>query len=131
MRVELFVLCDAATDYKGKLNVLGTFDAVWANKVPVVYHQCAVAMRLRFSKLEEGKHRIKINIIDEDGGKVIPPLEAYVNINLKNSPHSSIAANLILNIHGLKIQKYGEYAIDLIVDGNHEASLPLYVNQAA
>ena len=53
MNVELFVLCDAATDYQGKLNILGTFDAIRAKEMPVVYPLCTVALRMRFQKTEE------------------------------------------------------------------------------
>jgi len=59
MNIELFVLCDAATDQQGKLNILGAFDSLWAQKVPVSHPQCAVALRIRFSKIEEGEHNIK------------------------------------------------------------------------
>jgi hypothetical protein len=36
---------------------------------------------------------------------------------------------MIFNIQGLKISDYGEYSIDLAIDGRHEASLPLYINR--
>ncbi len=131
MKVELFVLCDAATEYQGKLNILGTFDSIWAKKIPAVHPHCAIAIRLRFSKIEEGEHKIKINIIDEDGTKVIPPLDAVVKVQFTRTPLASVSTNMILNIHGLKVQKFGEYAIDLFIDEKHEASLPLYVNQVS
>ncbi len=130
MNVELIVLCDAATEYQGKLNILGTFDAIWARSIPAVHPLCAVALRLRFSKIEEGAHAIKINIIDEDGKSVIKPLETNVNVQFQEAVLTSVAVNMILNIQGLKFPKYGVYSIDLAIDGRHEASLPLYVNQA-
>ncbi|MBI5055340.1 MAG: hypothetical protein HZB61_01800 [Nitrospirae bacterium] len=126
MKVELFVLCDAATDYHGKLNILGTFDAIWTRQIPAVHPQCAVALRLRFTKIEEGAHKVRINIVDEDGKAVIPPLDAGVNIQFREAL-TSMSANMILNLQGLKFPKYGEYSIDLAVDGRQEASLPIYV----
>jgi hypothetical protein len=129
MKVELFVLCDAATDYQGKMNILGTFDAIWAKQMPAVHPLCAVALRLRFLKIEEGKHKVKISIVDEDGKAVVQPLEAGVNVQFKNAPFTSIATNMILNLQGLKFPNYGEYSIDLAIDGRHEASLPLNINQ--
>jgi hypothetical protein len=128
MKVELFVLCDAATDYQGKLNILGTFDSIWAGQMPAVHPSCAVALRLRFLKIEEGTHRVRISIADEDGNAVIQPVEANVNIRFR-APLPSMAANMVLNLQGLKFPKFGEYSIDLAVDGRHEASLPLHVNQ--
>ncbi len=129
MNVEVIVLCDAATEYQGKLNILGTFDAIWARSVPLVHPLCAVALRLRFSKIEEGEHKVKLNIIDEDGTSVVKPIETSVKIQFKESLLTSMAVNMILNIQGIKLPNYGEYSIDLAVDGRHEASLPLYVNK--
>lgn len=128
MKVELFVLCDAATDYHGKLNILGTFDAIWAKQIPAAHPQCAIALKVRFSRIEEGDHKVRINIVDEDGKAAVPSLEAGINVRFGKMP-SSISINMIFNIQNLKINNYGEYSIDLAIDGRHEASLPLYVNR--
>jgi hypothetical protein len=128
MKIELFVLCDAAADYHGKLNILGTFDVIWAKQVPAVHPQCAIALRVRFSRIEEGDHKVRINIVDEDGKAVIPSLEAGINVQFREMP-ASISMNMIFNIQGLKIHNFGEYSIDLAIDGRHEASLPLYINR--
>ncbi len=129
MQVELMVLCDAATELQGKMNILGTFDAIWARAIPAVHPMCAVALRLRYSKDEAGEHKVNINIIDGDGKSVVRPVETVMNIGFKDSPLTSIAANMVLNIQGLKFPHYGEYAIELAVDGRSEASLPIFVNQ--
>lgn len=128
MKIELFALCDAATDYQGKLNLLGAFDSIWAKQMPAVHPLCAVALRIRFMKIEEGEHKVKISIVDGDGRAVVSPVEAGVNIQFKNTPLTSMATNMILNLQGLKFPVYGEYSIDLAIDGRHEVSLPLYVN---
>jgi hypothetical protein len=128
MKVELFVLCDAAADYNGKLNILGTFDTIWAKQIPAVHRQCAIALRARFSRIEEGDHMVKIHIVDEDGKAVVPSLEAGVHVQFGETP-SSVSMNMIFNIQGLTINDYGEYSIDLAIDGRHEASLPLYMNR--
>jgi len=129
MKVELFVLCDAATDYNGKLNILGTFDAIWAKAVPVVHPSCSVAARIRFSKIEEGGHTIRINIVDADGNAVIKPFETRGDISFSGAGVSSVATNIVINLHGLKFAAFGEYSVDLAVDGRQEASLPLHVNR--
>ncbi len=129
MNVELFVLCDAATDYQGKLNILGTFDAIRAKETPVVYPLCTVALRMRFLKTEEGEHKIRISIADEDGNLIIKPVEANINVQSNSTQLTSIATNIVLNLQRLQFPKYGEYLIDLAIDGRHEASLPLYINR--
>ena len=129
MNVEVFVLCDAATDYQGKLNILGSFDSIWSKNIPAVNPHCALALRMRFLKIEEGEHTFKINIVNEDGVPVISPFETKLDIKSTDVKAGSIARNMILNLQGLKFEKFGEYSIDLAIDGRHELSIPLYVNQ--
>ena len=126
MEVEAFLLCDCATDQQGKLNILGAFDRLYARKIPAVHPACAVAVRLRFSKFEEGEHTIKINFIDADGNSAGPALERPISINMPESENSTIR-NIILNIQGLKLNKAGEYMFDFALDGEQQASLPLKV----
>jgi hypothetical protein len=128
MNIEAFLLCDAATDQQGKLNVLGAFDNIFTQKTPVQYPACAVAARIRFEKVEEGEHSIRIYIMDEDGASVGPKLNGNITVRVPENVGTAVA-NLILNIHGLEFKRFGKYRIDLAVDGNIQASLPLRVNQ--
>ncbi len=128
MHVEVFSLCDAATVDGGKLNMLGVFDSIWTTKVPVVHSQCAIALRVRFDRIEEGEHKVLVNFIDADGKHIIPTANGKVNIHFADNQRSG-TTNLILNIQGLKIEKYGEYSIDLSIDNRNVASLPLFVRE--
>ena len=51
MNIEAFLLCDAATGHQGKLNVLGAFDTIYAKQLPVIHPACAIALRIRFTKI--------------------------------------------------------------------------------
>ena len=128
MEIETFVLCDAATDYRGKLNLLGTFDTIYAAKLPVVWPHCALALRIRFSRIEEGRHPVRINFIDEDGQAILPPLDGAVEMKFPPGVSTS-ATNLIINMDRLKLPRMGEYSINLAVDGRQEKTLPLYVRK--
>ncbi|MEK7485921.1 MAG: hypothetical protein AABZ60_16485 [Planctomycetota bacterium] len=128
MKLEILALCDAATDSQGKLNLLGAFDHIWSRKIPMIHPFCAIALRIRLSKTEQGKHRIRINFIDADGKIVIPTLDGTLNIKCP-ADENSIAANLILQVQHLKLERFGEYSIDITVDGEHQGSLPLFVKQ--
>lgn len=126
MEIEAFLLCDPATDQQGKLNVLGAFDTIFIKKMPFKYPACAVAARIRFEKIEEGSHPIRIQIIDEDGNSIGPRLDAGVSVKVGENLDSA-AVNLILNMQGLDFAKYGRYRIDLAIDGQIQGSLPLVV----
>jgi hypothetical protein len=128
MKTEIFTLCDAATEQQGKLNLLGSFDHLHSRQEPVAHPGCALAIKLRFTKIEEGSHKIKIAFGDDDGNLVMPTIETQIDVLV--APNDSTAtANLILNIQQLKLPQFGEYSIDLAVDGRAEAALPLYVRR--
>ena len=128
MKLETFCLCDAATVSGGKLNILGAFDSIQTTQAPAVHSQCAIALRLRFTRIEEGNHRIKITIVDEDGRSIMPELEGTMAVKFGADDDSAVT-NFVINIQQLKLDKFGQYAIDLAVDSRHEASLPLVVKQ--
>ena len=129
MKVEIFTLCDAATiDAGGKLNILGSFDRLYAKEVPVIHPQCALAIKLRFERVEEGQKRMRIAFVDSDGASVMQTLNATTQVRF--GPNDSTAsASLALVIQQLKLPAFAEYSIDLAVDDRHEASIPLLVTR--
>jgi hypothetical protein len=128
MNIEAFLLCDAATDQQGKLNILGAFDNIFTNKVPTVHPACAVAARIRFEKTEQGNHPIRIKIIDEDGKSIGPDLQGNINVSIGDEADST-TANIVLNIQRLKLEKYGRYRIDLSIDNQIMSSLPFNLRE--
>jgi hypothetical protein len=123
----MFVLCDAATDQQGKLNLLGVFDHIWSQTTPARHPSCAVVARLRFTRIEEGDHKVKVTFADEDGNLLLPALDGSLKIQFPPDA-ATVTQNLILNIQGLELKEFGEYTIDLAIDGRQEASTPLYLN---
>ena len=128
MNIEAFLLCDCATDQRGKLNVLGAFDSIYARKIPTVHPACTVATRIRFERIEEGDHKVSIAVIDQDGKAIVPRLNGNISVRARPDGGSSVV-NLILNLQRLKFENYGEYRIDLAIDGKVEASLPFSVRE--
>ncbi len=127
MNIEAFLLCDAATDSQGKLNVLGAFDSFFVNEVPAAHPHCAVVLRLRVDRTEQGEHAITLHLIDEDGQHVMQPLEGRLRVQVV--PNQTATSNLILNLQGLKLPRFGELAFHLSVDGKPAGSLPLYIRK--
>ena len=128
MNIEAFLLCDCATDQRGKLNVLGAFDSIYAKKTPIVHPSCTVATRIRFDRIEEGEHKVSIAVIDQDGKPIVPRLNGNISVRAREDAGSSVV-NLILNLQRLKFENYGEYRIDLAIDGKVEGSLPFGVRE--
>jgi hypothetical protein len=128
MNIESFLICDAATDNQGKLNLLGAFDTIYAQTVPTVHRSCSIALRVRFSKIEEGEHKIRISFIDVDGKNIVPPMDGQIDVAFSDE-QASKAINLILNMQGLKLPHFGEYRVDLAIDGRQESALPLFLKE--
>jgi len=127
MNIEIFSLCDAANQAQGKLNFLGSFDTIYAKEVPLTHPICAVALRIRFYRIETGRHHIQLTIVDPDGTPVIKELKATIDVLNPQQKHTSVSINIVMNILGLAIPAFGDYQIDLAVDKRQEASLPLWV----
>ena len=128
MNIQIAVLCDAATDYGGKLNILGTFDTIITRQLPAFHPQCSVALRITFSKIEEGSHKLKMNFVDEDGKLVMPSIDIPVDVNIP-AELNFLVRNFIINIQQLKFEHAGQYAIDVAIDGRQETSIPLLVKK--
>jgi hypothetical protein len=131
MKVELLSLCDfAQAEPTGKMNLLGTFDRIFAKEAPVARTVFAVAARLRFEAHEEGARTVALSFIDSDGQRVMPLLRAQFNVKVQPN-ESSATLNYVMVIPSIKFARFGDYQIDLAVDDKVEATIPLYVRQRA
>ena len=130
MKVEIFNICDfASADAGGKLNLIGVFNAIAAREKPIIYGLCALAIRMRFEKVEEGIKRIKVAFVDADGKPIMPTIETQFQVQFQ--PMASTAnAQIVSIMQQLRFPNFGEYSIDLAIDGRQEASTPFYVHQA-
>ena len=126
MNIQVAVLCDAATDDNGKLNLLGAFDTIYTQQLPAIHPQCSIALRLTFSAGDEGKHALLVNFVDADGQPIakFPPIP--VEVVLPDDMHFG-TRNFIVNIQQLKFDKPGLYSIDVLLDDRPQASIPLLV----
>lgn len=130
MHTEVFVICDAATDYNGKLNILGAYDAILGTSIPVKSQPLVFAIRIRFTSEEAGERACDIHAIDYDGRPILPMFSAKVNV-LAPANRDSFAVNLILTVNNVSFPRAGDYRIDLLIDGKVRGSLPLHVSVAS
>ena len=126
MTIQVAVLCDAATEYNGKLNLLGTFDTIYTQQMPAHHPQCSVATRIAFERNEEGRHLLAIHFVDEDGQPIMTATEVPVEVVFP-ADATFISRNFIVNIQQLKFDKTGLYSVDLILDNRRLCSIPLAV----
>jgi hypothetical protein len=131
MNIQVAVLCDAATESGGKLNLLGGFDAIYTPKLPtpeepVIHAQCAIALRMTFNNVEDGAHKLRLSFVDEDGKFIMPPIDLPIQVVVPPDTHF-VTQNCIVNFQQLRFEKTGLYSIDIALDGRQEASIPLLI----
>ena len=127
MTIQVAVLCDAATNDNEKLNLLGAFDTIYAQQLPAVHPQCSIALRATFFGGDEGQHQLWLSFVDADGRSIMPNFPPIpVEITLPEDIHF-ITRNFIVNIQQLKFDQPGLYSIDIALDEQAKASIPLLV----
>jgi len=127
MTIEVAVLCDAATDDNGKLNLLGAFNLIATQQLPAMRPACAIALRITFAQAEEGAHRVRFNFVDADGKPIMPNvMEIAFNVTMPPDLHFC-TRNFIVNFQQLQLPAAGLYSVDILVDDRSQASIPLLV----
>src|SRR5882672_5676433 len=126
MNIQVAVLCDAATEDNGKLNLLGSFDTIYAPQMPAVHPQCSVALRVTFVPGDEGTRKLTLSFINADGKAIMQNIEMPVPVALPDDAHF-LTRNFIVNIQQLKFEEPGLYSVDVRLDNLSQASIPLLV----
>ena len=131
MTIQVAVLCDAATDDNGKLNLLGAFDTIFTQQLPAIHPQCSIALRVTFFAGDEGKHELRMTFVDADGASIMPDFPPLpVDVVLPEDMHFG-TRNFIVNLQQLKFDNPGLYSIDVSLDGQPQASIPMLVRYSA
>ena len=128
MNIQVAVLCDAATDDNGKLNLLGAFDTIYAPQLPAVHPQCAVALRVTFMPGDEGQRQLGVNFINADGRPIMQGITLPVPVTLPDDAHF-LTRNFIVNFQQLSFAEAGLYSVDIRLDNESQTSIPLLVKQ--
>lgn len=127
MEVQVAVLCDSASNYHGKLCVLGTFDTLYTTALPAVHPHCSIALRLVFRDEDVGDSRLRLRLIDEDGINKLPDdIGADVHVQLPPDMYF-FSKNLVFNLQQMTFDKTGQYSIDILLNDKIIARIPLQV----
>ena len=129
MKIDIFTLCDFASVYGGKICIMGVSEVVLANQFPANISSVLIAVKLRAETGDEGDRLIKTSITDQDGGTLVSGAERIFKVSgFKNEPNSvEIRAHFYADQYqNFQIPLPGEYSVQLLIDGNHAASIPIY-----
>src|SRR5688500_16782700 len=126
MDIQAAVLCDSATDYRGKLCILGTFDTIVTPSLPSVHPHCSIAIRIVFRDADEGSHKLKLRLINEDGVNILPNIEPELHVKMPENVYF-YSRNMIFNLQQIRFEQAGLYSIDIMIDEKMASRIPLQV----
>lgn len=128
MEYRFAFLCDYAQQHAGKLHAIGIgWDTIYALAVPATHPSMGFVATLRGTIAEAGTKELTLRIIDADGADVIPPMQNQVPFEVK-PPQLYGSLQVVIQLTGLVFQKYGSYAIHMLVQGEEKVNLPFNVS---
>ena len=127
MTVHIATLCDSATDYSGKLCILGAFDTLCAREFPVVHPQCSLAIRIGYDQADAGRHQMVIRCLDPEGKECLPPFQPVMDVGFPSPFQPFVTRNLVMNLQRVKFDRAGLYRFVIESDGRQLTTIPLRV----
>lgn len=131
---SLGLLADNAhVDASGKLYVLGEFRYIFSSSVPVQYGHFAVVVRWLADLVEvrDQANTLEIEIVDEDA-KIVVPRSPKMTIQFGEvgpAQRGRAQAQVVLNMNGLVLPHYGDYAIHFFLNGTSNGKVVFHVTQ--
>lgn len=128
MTTDIVTLCHSATIVNNQISLLGAFDTILLSSVPTPHPPFTVVVRACFSPDEAGQHQLILRTVDPDGRNL-----GEMTIQLALSPESfdpKFTLSIALPIAGMELRCFGEYAIDLLLDGEEPIRTPFFVKKA-
>ncbi len=127
MDVSFAFVCDYA-DSSAKLTAVGIgFDTIFAKELPASRPVFYTVAAFRFRPVEAGPKAIEVHIIDADGGEVVPPLKAEIEVGRPAAGYRYTTQRMALGLHGVRFPDYGDYEVSWLIDGHEVALIPLKV----
>ena len=77
---------------------------------------------------DAGVFPVKINIVNEDGKSVVPPIETRLEVVIPNDG-VFFTRNMVFNMQHVKFEGPGSYSIDVTINGRPVAGIPFRIAQ--
>ncbi|MEE9286187.1 MAG: hypothetical protein V3V35_10740 [Dehalococcoidia bacterium] len=129
MNVEFAFICDYA-DAGTKISALGIgFDTIMAREVPVTHPHFHLVAQFRASVAETGEKELVIRLIDADGADVMSPVTVKINVSPPPQGLTESVARMAIGVNGVRFNKFGQYALHVVMQGQEIIRIPLRVIQ--
>jgi len=128
VQAPIALLADAANvSREGKLNILGQFDTIYTERVPVVWPMMTLVVKLEGTAGEGPKHRIGVRVGDEAGNPAGPQVNVEAEFGKPARRGLPYSANWILPIGNAVFQKHGTITFEILADDHNIASIDLHI----
>lgn len=125
---EIFCMCDEAEVPEGRMTIHRTFNTFILTTVPSKSNAFTVAGLLRFEITEQGQHKVRLSLVDDDHREVVMT-PAELDVDVKIAPGGVyLWWPFRAPVPALTFQHYGDYSFVIEVDGDQIAALPFGVN---
>jgi len=131
VEVEYAFLADAAqTSSDGKLYVLGGgIDRIYAKKFPIVHSSMSLVLKLKLHPTEcEREHTLELELWDPDGNLVGAKVSARFEAKRQERGRPGFV-QLVLNVVQATFARPGDFAFQIVIDGQHYKSVSLYLEE--
>lgn len=115
-------ICDMAfLSQDKKLNIIGVFERIFAQKFPLRYPKMSVVMNL---SIEKGTHELLL-LLQKKGGEK-PVLQMKGEVKAAGSEN----INLIFDLANISFEDQREYAAEIFLNGEEMGAVPFSVELA-
>jgi hypothetical protein len=129
MHVKFALLADGANlSREGKLNILGTFDTIYARTFPTAHPHMQLVLRLEAAPEEAGSNRtLEVRLLD-GSGRVLAHAPGTLAVQPQETGEA-IRLDRIFTFTTVVFEAPGRYSFAVVVDGKTDATVPLRVEQ--
>jgi hypothetical protein len=130
MHISFAVFADGANlSQEGKLNVLGVFDALAVSGFPSMHPRTHFVVRLKGTTEDTGAHTLTFSWVNPEG-EVLWSSDGELNVAPGANPAMEMDLPIIAVID-LPLNLAGIYRMQVSLDGDLTAEVPLHVSNAA
>lgn len=131
MRIDMALLCDAATIRENLFHILGGgITNINVQKFPGTL-DAALAIRIMLHPTEaDVPHKLQVVLQDEDGKRLFD-IGGDFNANPGGALRvgDEVNVQLAIKVKG-PLPRTGRHSFELLIDGTHQASVPFHVTDA-
>ena len=130
MHISFAVFADGANlSQEGKLNVLGVFDALAVGGFPAMHPRTHFVVRLKGTVEDTGAHTLTFNWANPEG-EILWSSDGELNV----APGANATMEMdlpIIAVIDLPLNLAGVYTMQVSLDGDLTAEVPLHVSNSA